>query len=142
MTAHDYLWQARRLKGKIAAGEEQLAVLQETITQINSITYTDIKSKSPRRDPLGDLIANTADEIIACEAALAANLKLLKEITMAIYNVADSEYRAVLRAYYIDELTWPEIAVKRGYKRQRIYDARDAALAMVVVPIPVWTILD
>jgi len=136
MTAHEYLSQAQRAEQRINADNEQLESLQEKILTISSMVISDVKTQSSRRrDPLGDLVSNTVDRIIACEERIASNMRLLMDIESAIHNVTDDESRAILKRFYLDRYTWPEIATERGYKRQRIYEARDVALAMVDIPI-------
>lgn len=111
MTARQWLGRARHIDREIDA---LMATHDETLARLTKVTqsYSDDPvsgTKDPHRfDKLAEL-----NETINGKIDMLVDVK--QEITEVIYQLEDGRYRALLQMYYVNGLTWEEVAAQMHY---------------------------
>lgn len=134
MTAKEYLNQAYRLDQRIRSKQEQIASLNDLVTDC-SATLTGMP-RNPNRG--GSRMADAVAKIVDLQNEVAADMEhlveLKAEIIATIKAVDCIEYQLILEKRYISGKSWPEIAVDLGYKMRHLYKLHDEALLAIKIP--------
>jgi len=133
MTAKEYLQQAFTIRRLIKAKESRIQELRDMTERVGqSLSGDGVRVQtSPRRDPMGDLIATLVDLERECLDDYARLLALQSEIENAINSVERHEYRLVLYERYINLKRWDDIAEDNNYGYRHVYRLHDEALAVI-----------
>ena len=124
MTAKEYLSRVRGLDAEI---KQLLRIRQRAWEQVTRTTSQ--LSKAPahggdRQDPLTSYVHYS--ELL--EARTAELLEVQRETLCTIEQVQDSRYRRLLRARYLEGMTWEQIAVRMGYSWRQVVRMHGDAL--------------
>ena len=132
MTAKEFLRQARTVDRRIDEATERVERLRAKLEagRMSSII-------GMPRGGASDWTA-TADRLIELEKDVNARIRdmcRLKRLAMeAIDRVEEARLREVLELYYIDCLTWGQVAQKMGMNLRWVYRLHGRALIRVQVP--------
>ena len=105
------LQEARNIDRRIEATRERIERMRARLMAGKRFDYED----KPRGGSRGDW-TEAADQIMELEARLVGQLAemstVLSNAARLIEGVPDVRYRELLELYYLDGLTWPQVAVK------------------------------
>ena len=124
MAARQWLGRARYIDREIQSLERALQDARDQATRITQNYQSDgaQNTKDPHKlDKLGeyaDMIREKRENLIAVK----------QEITGAIYELESGRSRSVLMDYYVNGMTWEEVAAKNHYSWRSTMYARKEAL--------------
>ncbi len=137
MTAKDYLGQAYRLDAIIKSNQQELKDLQETITCVGGITYSETKTTSQTfsneanfvKDviELVDLESKIKEDIVKC-------ISLKEEIRNVINRIENPNERLVLRLKYINFYDWKTIEDELDVSSRTAMRLYNSALNNIQIP--------
>lgn len=133
MTAKQFLQEVRRIDRRIDARQERLDRIRERL-QAGRMSALTGMPRGGRSD-----WAETADRLIDLERRVNATIREMcrwKRLAQeAIDRIDDSRLRDVLEYYYIDGMTWEQVAEAMGYADTRfVFRLHGRALQAFVVP--------
>ena len=115
MTTKQYLQQARKLDQRIDAKIKQIDGLKDLALKI---TTTLSKGKTNGGPVVDSKTANAIDRIIDLENEINADINALvtikRVIRDAVSKIDDDRYKLVLELYYLNKMSWEEVAVFMG----------------------------
>ena len=132
MTAKEFLRRARTVDRRVDEAHERVERLRARLEagRISQITGLPRGGASDWTE--------TADRLIELERRVNARIRELvrwKLMAMdAIDQVEEARLREVLELYYIDGLTWEQVAERMGYVVRQIYRLHGVALLKVKIP--------
>ena len=132
MTAKEFLRQARIIDRRIDEATERVERLRARLEagQVSHITGQPRGGASDWTD--------TADRLIELERGVNARIRdmcRLKRLAQeAIDQVDEARLREVLELYYIDGMTWDQVAERMNYSRRNVTTLHSVALRRVKVP--------
>lgn len=119
MTAREYLMQIKNLDGYINAKLREKSDLEHQMTALRSVQFGDkVKTSCTDRqqktiDKIIDLKSMIDDEIDRL-------IDLKKEVRDKINQLSDNRFKSVLIDYYINGMTFDEIAESINYSRVQV----------------------
>lgn len=124
MTAKEYLWRARRIDRRIDETRERLrrmrARLEGRVSRL---------SKTPgSRRRWSDGIDDVIDLERRLERQIGEMCRIKMEVMDAIEGVEDPNCREVLELYYLDGMSWEEVAKKMHYSVRNVQILHGKAL--------------
>jgi len=133
MTAKQFLQEVRRMDRRIDARQERLDRIRERLEAGRRSSVTGMP-RGGRSD-----WADTADRLIDLErrvnGAIREMCRMKRLAAEAIGRIEDSRLRDVLEYYYIDGMTWEQVAEAMGYSDPRfVFRLHGRALLAFVVP--------
>jgi len=132
MTAKEFLRRARDVDRRVDEATERVERIRARLEagRLSSITWL------PRGG--GADWTRTADRLIELEQAVNERVREMVRWKLAaidaIRGVEEPRLAELLELYYIDGLTWEQVAQRMGYEVRQIYRLRGVALTMVRVP--------
>lgn len=127
MTAKEYLNRARGLEREVTQLREMKRRAYELAT-----SSTAKPSQAPTHgDGARDVFAAYAQYNAMLEERTAELLDVQRETLQTIERVPDSRYRQLLRARYLENKTWEEIAVQTSYSWRQVLRLHGEALRAV-----------
>ena len=134
MTAKEYLSQAYRLDEQITSKINVLDSLNE-LARKSTAVMTGMPG-SPNRDK--QTMESTICKIIDLQAEINKDIDTLVDLKAEILSVINAveniDYRLLLHKRYIENMSWPEIAVDLNVGMRRMYYLHDQALLCVEIP--------
>ena len=132
MTAKEFLRRARSVDRRVDEAQERVDRLRARLEAGRMSSVTGMP-RGGAKD-----WTETADRLIELEQRVNARIRELvrwEHAAMdAIDRVDDARQREVLELYYIDGLTWGQVAERMGYEVRQIYRLHGLALLKVKVP--------
>lgn len=132
MTAKQFLQEARRMDRRIDARQERLDRIRERL-QAGRMSALTGMPRGGRSD-----WAETADRLIDLERRVNATIREMcrwkRRAQEAIDAIDDARLRDVLEYYYIDGMTWEQVAEAMGYELRNVYYLHGRALQAFTVP--------
>ena len=134
MTAKEFLRRARTADRRIDEAQERVDRLRAKLEagRMSSITGM------PRGG--GADWTETADRLIELERVVNQRTRELVRWKLAVIDairaVEEPRLAEVLELYYIDGLTWEQVAQRMGYEVRQIYRLHGVALRKVKVKVP------
>lgn len=68
----------------------------------------------------GDVLANYVEYAETLDEKISNLYSIQNKVTCMIASVSDSRYRELLLGYYVEELTWEEVAVAMHYSYSQV----------------------
>lgn len=124
MNVRQWLGRARSLDQELTALEEQKRIAIEAATRITQNYSGDGAQRTP--DP--HKFDRIAEYIGLLDAKHDELIDVKREIAEAIYRLEDGRHRTILLEYYINCLSWEEVAAKTHYSWRNTMYLRKAAL--------------
>ena len=132
MTAKQFLRQVRQIDRRIDEATERVERMRAMLEAGRMSSVTGMP-RGGRAD-----WTETADRLIELERRLNAKTRELVRWKLAAMDaidaVNDSRLREVLELYYIDGLTWEQVAERMNYDKSWVLRLHGRALAQVRVP--------
>jgi DNA-directed RNA polymerase specialized sigma subunit len=72
--------------------------------------------------------ADTEDQVRECEREIVEDIHQIERIKGMVYSIGKMKYRHVLELYYLDGLTWAEVAFTLGFSLRHVQRLRLRAL--------------
>ena len=128
MTAREFLNRAYKLDQRINSKLDQVAALNDLALKATStmtgMPHNPYKGTSTMSDTICKII-DLQDEI---NRDIDALVDIKREIMEVIGHVADATSRLILEKRYINQQSWPEIAVDMKLSLRRLYYLHDHAI--------------
>lgn len=132
MTAKEFLRKARHIDRRIDETTERLERMRERLEAGRRATLTDM----PRGG--GTDWTDIADQAMELERRLHAQAREYVRLKLAaqdaIAQVEDARLREVLELYYIDAMTWDQVAHRMVLDLRWVYRLHGRALLKISVP--------
>lgn len=132
--AREFLSGAIHLDNLIAMRLSRLDLVRSRATRV-----TRILSDIPGSGQYADLLGETAAELADLEADLLRDYQQLlqrqKEIDAAIRRVPDERHRAVLEMRYLQQKSFPSIAILLSYDERQIYRMHQKGLRHIAAQL-------
>lgn len=125
MRAKDYLNRARRIDRRIGETRERLKRMREQLEGI---------ARSPGGKPWTDYVDSMIDLERRMNRQVGELCGVKMEVMDAIETVEDGVLREVLELYYLDGLSWAEVAGRMHYSIRNVQILHSKALGRVRVP--------
>ena len=134
MTAKEFLRRARSVDRRVDEAQERVKRLRARLEAGRMSSVTGM----PRGG--GSDWTETADRLIELEQVVNQRTRELVQWKLAaidaIRSVEEPRLAEVLELYYIDALTWEQVAQRMGFKDVRwVYELHGRALKWVTVPV-------
>lgn len=133
MTTKEYLGQARKFQKEIDAIRQQILVLRTIAEKATATLKPVCVRESGYTGRYEDTLIALVDLTDVFDTRMRGYIKAVAEISDTIDSVERSEYRALLRYYYIAGMTWEQVADAMNYSFRNIHYLHDKALDAVCV---------
>lgn len=131
MTAKEFLNRAYKIDYLIKCKIEQLEVLEAMTTKITSVLNDCWCEYTKDVHPMESVIIKMIDLELDITAEIEKLMQIKKDVSDAINDVENPEYRLILESRYISLKSWEQIAVDFGYSMQHIFRLHSGALNSV-----------
>ncbi len=127
MTAKEYLSRARSADRRINAKNRELHGLRLNVAQMGAQSNSERVQRSSSGDGMKivDKIIDLQNEI---NGEIDALVELKKEIRGKINQLGDERYITVLTDYYINCMTWEQVAISSYFDLRYVYKLHGRAL--------------
>lgn len=124
----EYLREVRKLYLEIEAKKRQRDSLYYMVTGSSiKLRAVDVQT-SGIGDRLGDTMAEVADLDRSIREKIATLCKMQDTAAEVLNKLTKPEHRAIMTDYYLNALTWEQVANLNGYSTQAIYKMHGQAL--------------
>ena len=134
MTAKEYLSQAHHIDQRIRSKQEQIVSLNNLATSCSAIITDTPRNPNCSGSRMENVVCKIVDLENDISADMEALIQLKAEIIATIKAVECIEYQLILEKRYIDDKSWPDIAVDLGFKMRHLYKLHDKALKAIKIP--------
>ena len=128
MTAREFLNRAYKLDQRINSKLDQVAALNDLALKATSTITGMPHNPNKGTSTMSDTICKIVDLQVEINRDIDALVDIKREIMEVIGHVEDSTSRLILEKRYINQQSWPEIAVDMKLSLRRLYYLHDRAI--------------
>ena len=134
MTVREYLRRPDKLRREILRRKARAAALRDLAASFSlALEQVSVRS-TPDVTRMQELLADAADEDEEV-CRLAGEMKqVLAETVLYFSSLPDERLIRVMRLRYLENLDWPEIALRMGYCTSRTFELHSRALRLLPPP--------
>ncbi len=127
-SAKEYISEYRALQEEIRELEERLICLREQTETVSSPSVAERPGGGPRRDLADDIAALTELETSYRHTLIKARVRCAR-IEHMILSLPSLRQQRLLRARYVDGLSWAEIEDRLALSRSTVFDVHKKAIS-------------
>ena len=134
MTVREYLRRPDKLRREILRRKARAAALRDLASSFSIALEQVSVSSSPDVTRMQELLADAVDEDTEIRRLVGEMKQVLAETVLYISSLPDEQLIRVMRLRYLEDLEWPEIALRMGYCASRTYALHHRALRLLPPP--------
>ena len=127
-SAKEYISEYRALQEEIRELEERLVRLREQTEAVPSPLFSEVPGSGARRDLADDIAALTELEQSYRHTLIRARVRCAR-IEHMILSLPSLRQQRLLRARYVDGLSWAEIEDRLSLSRSSVFEAHKKAIS-------------
>ena len=134
MTVREYLRRPDKLRREILRRRARAAALRDLAASFSlALEQVSVRS-TPDVTRMQELLADAADEDAEIRRLTGEMNQVLAETVLYVSSLPDEQLIRVMRLRYLEDLEWPEIALRMGYCASRTYALHRRALRLLPPP--------